>query len=144
MTQYSAYSLGLVEDYATAGKPVFPVSDGGACGGSGTSRRVFSAIILWNPIPTPSITARRHAHPIAEFRAAFAPPLIARAPPVKNPAMTVEFCQHWSKPSQPTPMSYDGPNVQRTGIIWILLLSYSLHCTVKRREQPTPDTKVSS
>jgi hypothetical protein len=35
-----------------------------------TSNRVFSAIILWNPIPTPSITASKHAHPIAEFRAA--------------------------------------------------------------------------
>ena len=54
-----------------------------------TSKRVFSAIILWNPMPTPSITASKHAHPIAEFRAAFAPPLIASAPPVKNPAMTI-------------------------------------------------------
>jgi hypothetical protein len=53
-----------------------------------TSNRVFSAIILWKPIPTPSITASRHAHPIAEFLAAFAPPRMARAPPVKKPAMT--------------------------------------------------------
>lgn len=53
-----------------------------------TSSFVFSAIILWNPIPTPSMTARRHAHPIAEFLAAFRPPLTANAPPVKNPAMT--------------------------------------------------------
>jgi hypothetical protein len=35
-----------------------------------TSNRVFSAIILWKPIPTPSITASKHAHPIAEFLAA--------------------------------------------------------------------------
>jgi len=54
-----------------------------------TSSRVFSAIIRWNPIPTPSITASKHAHPIAEFRAALYPPLIANAPPVKNPAITV-------------------------------------------------------
>jgi hypothetical protein len=58
-------------------------------GGERTSSLVFSAIILWNPIPTPSITASKHAQPIAEFLAAFAPPLIASAPPVKNPAMTV-------------------------------------------------------
>lgn len=54
-----------------------------------TSSLVFSAIILWNPIPTPSMTASKHAHPIAEFLAAFSPPLTANAPPVKNPAMTV-------------------------------------------------------
>lgn len=53
-----------------------------------TSNLVFSAIILWNPIPTPSITARKHAHMIAEFRAAFIPPLIASAPPVRKPAIT--------------------------------------------------------
>jgi hypothetical protein len=54
-----------------------------------TSSRVFSAIILWNPIPTPSITANKHAHPIAEFLAALYPPLMASAPPVKNPAITI-------------------------------------------------------
>jgi len=54
-----------------------------------TSNFVFPAIILWNPIPTPSITPKRTAHPIAEFLAAFAPPRIAKAPPVKNPAMTI-------------------------------------------------------
>jgi hypothetical protein len=80
-----------------------PVSDGG--GGCGTledvseiiepektgptSNRVFSAIILWNPIPTPSITANKHTHPIAEFLAALYPPLMASAPPVKNAAITV-------------------------------------------------------
>jgi len=77
-------SLDLVYQ-ASAGKPVPPVSDGG--GGCGTSSRVFSAIILWNPIPTPSITANKHAHPIAEFLAALYPPLMASAPPVKNPAI---------------------------------------------------------
>jgi hypothetical protein len=57
--------------------------------GAHTSSRVFSAIILWKPIPTPSITASKHAHPMAEFLAALYPPLIASAPPVKNPAMTI-------------------------------------------------------
>jgi hypothetical protein len=56
-----------------------------------TSSRVFSAIILWNPIPTPSITASKHAHPIAEFLAALYPPLMASAPPVKNPAITIHL-----------------------------------------------------
>jgi hypothetical protein len=50
---------------------------------------VFSAIILWNPIPTPSITARKTAHPIAEALAALKPPLAAKAPPVKKPAITI-------------------------------------------------------
>ena len=41
------------------------------------------------PMPTPSITANKQAHPIAELRAAFMPPRAARAPPVKKPAITV-------------------------------------------------------
>lgn len=53
-----------------------------------TSNLVFSAIILWNPIPTPSITARKTAHIMAEFLAAFRPPRIANDPPVKKPART--------------------------------------------------------
>lgn len=56
-------------------------------GGGGSSSFVFSAIILWKPIPTPSMTASRIAHPIAPFRIARGPPLTANAPPVKNPAM---------------------------------------------------------
>lgn len=40
-------------------------------------------------MPTPSITASNIAQPIAEFLAAFMPPLIASEPPVKKPAMTV-------------------------------------------------------
>lgn len=35
-----------------------------------TSSFVLSAIMRWNPIPTPSMTARKTAHMIAEFRAA--------------------------------------------------------------------------
>lgn len=90
-------------NHATAGNPVLPDSDGGGGGGGNcsnvnmrgedwrrrlTSNLVFPAIILWNPIPTPSMTPKRTAQPIAEFLAAFAPPRIAKAPPVKNPAMT--------------------------------------------------------
>ena len=38
-------------------------------------------------MPTPSITASRHAQPIALLRALFQPPRTANAPPVKNPAI---------------------------------------------------------
>jgi hypothetical protein len=98
-------------NYANAGtRP--PLSDGGGGGGGSwrgmcqlsqpgigdfcflTSNLVFSAIILWNPIPTPSMTASKQAHPIAEFLAAFNPPLTANAPPVKNPAMTLYRLVH--------------------------------------------------
>lgn len=56
-------------------------------GGGGISSFVLSAIIRWKPIPTPSITAKRIAHPMAPFRIALGPPRTASAPPVKNPAM---------------------------------------------------------
>jgi hypothetical protein len=72
-----------------------------------TSNLVFSAIILWNPIPTPSITAKKHAHMIAEFRAAFIPPLIASAPPVKKPAITV----HKNSASCPLTVCRDLPKI---------------------------------
>lgn len=42
---------------------------------------MFSAIIRWKPIPTPSMTARRIAQPMAPFRMARAPPRTARDPP---------------------------------------------------------------
>jgi len=45
------------------------------------------AIALDIIIPTPSNTARRQAHPIAEFLIDLAPPLTANEPPVKNPAI---------------------------------------------------------
>jgi len=66
-------------------------AEAGSCaccgGGGGASSLVLSAIILWIPIPTPSMTARSTAHPIAEFLAALNPPRTASDPPVKNPAM---------------------------------------------------------
>lgn len=61
---------------------------GAGDGGKGGARAVFPAIILWKPIPTPSMTPKSTAQPIPEVRAAFLPPLIANEPPVKNPAMT--------------------------------------------------------
>ena len=57
--------------------------------GRNTSNRVCSAIVLWKPIPTPSITASSRAHTIAPFRAALNPPRMANEPPVRKPAMTV-------------------------------------------------------
>ncbi len=82
---------------------------------------MFSAIILWNPIPTPSITASKHAHPIAEFRAAFAPPRIANAPPVKKPAITVYLVSPFSITSAFPPSL---PKVQPPKIVWHVLALY--------------------
>lgn len=48
---------------------------------------MFSAIILLNPMPTPSMTARRIAQPMAPFLIARGPPRTANEPPVKKPAM---------------------------------------------------------
>lgn len=68
----------------TAKVPSLPLLLGG---GGGISNFVLSAIMRWKPIPTPSITAKRMAQPIAPFRIARGPPRTASAPPVKNPAM---------------------------------------------------------
>jgi hypothetical protein len=40
-------------------------------------------------MPTPSITAMKIAHPIADALAALKPLLTAKAPPVKKPAITI-------------------------------------------------------
>lgn len=103
-----------------------------------TSNLVLSAIIRWNPIPTPSMTARKTPHIMAEFRAALYPPLIAKAPPVQNPAMTekgftVRYC-----------VSSSMRQTRRTGIIRIFLLPDSLNCAIKSRKQPAPDAEVTS
>ena len=61
---------------------------GDGLGNGGGSNFVFcSAIILWNPIPTPSITASRIAHPMAPFAIARPPPRTASAAPVIPPAV---------------------------------------------------------
>jgi hypothetical protein len=56
-------------------------------GGWGISSLVDPAIIFPKAIPTPSMTARRTAQPMALFRAALTPPRKAREPPVKKPAL---------------------------------------------------------
>lgn len=72
--------------YAGARRPSLPALV--LCGGGGgISSLVFSAIILWKPIPTPSITAIKMAQPIAPFRIALGPPLTAKEPPVRKPAI---------------------------------------------------------
>jgi hypothetical protein len=125
-----------------------------------TSSFVFSAIILWNPMPTPSITANRHAQPMAEFRAAFAPPLIAKAPPVKKPAITIhllavvppsKFGSVFAKPCsllqipQNTISTSSLPGwMAHTSIIWIFLLPHSFNRTIECREKSTPYSEVAS
>ncbi len=128
-----------------------------------TSSRVFSAIILWIPMPTPSITASKHAHPIAEFRAAFIPPRTASAPPVKNPAMTVHvsivsltliqtnpfrnIIPHPFNSLHPLsnhPPSHSAQAGALTSIIRILLLPNPLNRTIKRAKQPPPHPKIPS
>lgn len=84
-------------------RPVQPRSAHMGCsalgGGGGTSSFVLPAIILPRPIPTPSMTARRTAQPMAPLRMALAPPRTARAPPVKKPAvMAFQGSSFWRTP----------------------------------------------
>jgi hypothetical protein len=97
-------------------------------------------------MPTPSITARNIAHMMAPFLAAFIPPRMAKEPPVKKPAMTVEIGQschketlHWT--GYTTDAEIKG---RLTGIVRVFLLSYSLHGTIVCGKQPTPYPKVAS
>lgn len=107
-----------------------------------TSNLVFSAIILWNPIPTPSITASKHAHPIAEFLAAFSPPLTAKAPPVKNPAMTINLLALHDRRRY---LHNAVPSLERhTSIVRIFLLSNTFYSTIKCRKETSPDAKIPS
>ena len=62
-----------------------------------TSSLVFSAIILWIPIPTPSITASRIAQPIAELREALNPPRTAREPPWIEPESAILYLEALQK-----------------------------------------------
>lgn len=104
-----------------------------------TSNLVFSAIILWKPMPTPSITASRHPQAIAEFRAAFNPPLTASAPPVKNPAITMKV-----RRSATVSVTHSREMIEPTRIVRIFLLPNAFNCAVKCREKTSPDSKVSS
>ena len=113
-------------------------STGAGGGGRGcVSNRVFSAIILWKPIPTPSMTANKIAHPIAPFRTAFGPPRTASAPPVKKPAMIAfhgsSFLLLYASVSCPFSRSSYGCDVPDT-----------LDSAVESREHATPDTKITS
>lgn len=85
---FTHFNVNLSSPWNYANMP--PVLGAVVCGGGpGTSSRVFSAISLWKPMPTPSMTASRTAHPIALLRAALTPPRTAREPPVKKPAITI-------------------------------------------------------
>lgn len=64
-----------------------PQDRDGAASSLLTSSFVLPAIIFWNPMPTPSMTASKTAQPIAPFRICLGPPRTASAPPVKKPAM---------------------------------------------------------
>jgi len=100
------------------------------------SNLVFSAIILWKPIPTPSMTASRIAHPIAPFLTARGPPRTASAPPVKNPAIMAFHGSSFL-------LSNYQPNSDYSLSI-LSLLPNTLDSAVECREESTPDTKVTS
>jgi hypothetical protein len=78
------------------------------------------------------MTANKHAHPIAEFLAAFKPPLTASAPPVKNPAMTSNQSAAAAKGRPDQAKENSAGLWKHTSIIWIFLLSDTLHSAVKR------------
>ena len=104
-------------------------------------------------MPTPSITASKIPHPIAEFRAAFIPPRMASAPPVKNPAITITHqcispvLVPYKFPSAVVYSSFETLGFflkKRTSIIRILLLPYPLDRTIKRRKQAPPYPEIAS
>ena len=101
-----------------------------------TSSRVFSAMTLCIPIPTPSITANRIAHPIAEFLAALKPPRIAKEPPVRNPAPTMPPTRVSLIHQGTSALLYADQKLKEekthTRIPRILLLPKTLDRTVKR------------
>ena len=98
------------------------------------------------------MTASKIPHPIAEFRAAFIPPRMASAPPVKKPAMTIAHqCISPVLVPYENPLWLLSPSSQilayflgeRTSIIWILLLPYPLDRTIKRRKQTPPYPEIA-
>lgn len=97
------------------------------------------------PIPTPSITASKHAHPTAPLPAAFTPPRTASAPPVRKPAITTgthTYNQHPVPIPRHTTSHQNTQTEKLTSVIRILLLSHPLHGTIKRREQATPHAEI--
>lgn len=94
---------------------------------------------------------------MAEFLAAFIPPLMASEPPVKKPAITVRIKNQPFAPIHnllipiSTLKSILG-DVQKscivvgrhTSIIRILLLPQSLDRAIERREQTAPDPEIAS
>ncbi len=68
---YRAPLLGIIsrnEVYAGSARPPLDDAPASVGGGGGASSFVLSAIILLNPMETPSMTARRIAHDIAPLR----------------------------------------------------------------------------
>lgn len=121
------------------------VEEGCGIGGGGSSFVVFSAIILWKPIPTPSMTARRMAQPMAPLRMARAPPRTAKDPPC--PKLLASAHDGGSSDSVSTVFSSIVTYGEKTcdyGVPWILLLSYSFDCAVKCAEKSSPHAKVAS
>ena len=91
------------------------------------------------------MTASRHAHPMAEFLADLAPPLIASAPPVKKPAITIpQVSKYFPNPFQHKSLIQRiSLGQQRTSIVRILLLPYPLDRAIERREHAPPDPEIA-
>jgi len=101
---------------------------------------VFSAIMRWKPMPTPSMTASRIAQPIAPLRTALAPPRTASEPPVKKPAMIAfqgsSFLLLVGWVSEDYKGALEG--------VAAGTIPNSLDGAVECREETTPHTEVSS
>lgn len=136
------------------------IAFGVSAGIGGGSSLVPSAIILEKPIPTPSMTARRMAQPIAPFLIALAPPLTASDPPCKkcqSPALNSLLSTAF-----PSIFVTYGEETSNDSIPGVLLLSYTvstcqlpvfslstsnllpLDGAVECRKETAPNTEVSS
>ena len=91
---------------------------------------------------TPSITAKKMATPMPEFRAALHPPRIARALPVKKPAMTTDTITSYLALVRPSPLTlWSNP---LTCVVRVLFLPDPLDSAIKRGEETPKDGKVSA
>jgi hypothetical protein len=99
-------------------------------GVDGVPSLVFSAMFRWNAMPTPSMTARRIAHPMALLRMIFAPPRTEIAPPVMKPLMMAfhESCFFLS--------------TRQDSVFWVCYKSgvqlYLMPCTAQAKVEKTP------